>query len=80
MGFFPLIQKEKNIKAWFPETGPKYYHLDLLCLKKRRPNVKVTREIISVMKKLSLLKKLFILTAHTFYFNRFRTDFVPNIS
>ena len=44
--FFPLIQKEKNIKVWFPETGPKYYHRNLLCLKKRRPNVKVTREII----------------------------------
>ena len=44
--FFPLIQKEKNIKVWFPETGPKYYHPNLLCLKKRRPNVKVTREII----------------------------------
>ena len=44
--FFPIIQKEKNIKVLFPETCPKYYHLNLLCLKKRRPNVKVTREII----------------------------------
>ena len=44
--FFPLIQKEKNIQVWFPETSPKYYHSYLLCLKNRRPNVKVTREII----------------------------------
>ena len=44
--FFPLRQKEKNIKVCFPETSPKYYHSHLLCLKKRRPNVKVTREII----------------------------------
>ena len=44
--FFLLIQKEKNIKVWFPETSPKYYHPNLLCLKKRRSNVKVTREII----------------------------------
>ena len=60
MWFFPLIQKEKNIKV---STGPKYYHPNLFCLKKRRPNVKVTREIISVMEKLSLLKKLFILSS-----------------
>ena len=44
--FFLWIQKEKNIKIWFPETNPKYYHTNLLCLKKRRPNAKVTREII----------------------------------
>ena len=43
---FPLIQKEKNIKVWFPESSPKYYHSNLLCLKKRRPNVKVTLEVI----------------------------------
>ena len=44
--FFPLIQKERNIKVWFPETSPKYYHPNLLCLNKIRANVKVTREII----------------------------------
>ena len=44
--FFPFLQKEKNIKVWFPETSLKYYHPNLLCLKKRRPNVKVTREVI----------------------------------
>ena len=44
--FFPLIQKEKNIKVWFPVTGPKYYHPNLLCLKKRRPNITITRKII----------------------------------
>ena len=31
---------------WFSENSPKYYHPNFLCLKKRRPNVKVTREII----------------------------------
>ena len=34
------------MKVWFPETSPKYYHPNSFCLKKRRPNVKVTREII----------------------------------
>ena len=44
--FFPLIQKKKKKeKVWFPETGPKYYHPNLLCLKKRRLKVKVPREI-----------------------------------
>ena len=44
--FSLLIQKEKSIKVWFLETSPKYYHPNLFCFKKRRPNVKVTREII----------------------------------
>ena len=44
--FLLLIQKEKNIKVWLPETSTKYYHPNSLCLKKRCPNVKVTREII----------------------------------
>ena len=35
---------------WFPEAGPKYYHPNLLCLKKRCLNVKVTREIIKCHK------------------------------
>ena len=43
--FFSLIQKEKKFKLWFPESSPKYHHPNLLYLKKRRPNVKVKREI-----------------------------------
>ena len=46
MFFFPLIQKERNIKVWFPETSPKYYHPNLLCLKKKTRKCKSESEII----------------------------------
>ena len=53
----PFMPEPQNDSCWLLKrkgiyqnvmdiTCPKYYHLNLLCLKKRRPNVKVTREII----------------------------------
>ena len=80
--FFPLIQKERNIKVWFPETSPKYYHPNLLCLKKRRVNVKVKAKLLSVMKTLSLLEKLkrvyFKYLIH-FIFIELRPNFVSKL-
>ena len=82
MFFFPLIQKERNIKVWFPETSPKYYHPNLLCLKKRRTNVKAKAKLLSVMKTLSLLEKLkrvsFKYLIH-FIFIELRPNFVSKL-
>ena len=44
--FFPMIQKDDNIKYWSPETSPKYYHPHQACLRKRRPELKLTRDDI----------------------------------
>ena len=52
------MQKEKNIKVSFLETGPKYYHPNLLCLKKRRPNVKVTRDIIKCLEDAAIIEEI----------------------
>ena len=63
------MQKEKNIKVRFPENGPKYYHPNLLCLKKRRPNVKVTRKIIKCHEDAAITEEIeacLFQTAYTF--------------
>ena len=37
--YFPLVKKESNYKYWAAKIDALYYHADIMCIRKRRPNV-----------------------------------------
>ena len=37
--YFPLVKKESNFKYWAAKMDAHYYHADMECIRKRRPNV-----------------------------------------
>ena len=56
--YYPKVDKQSCTKYWTSKVDAFYYHLNIECLRKRRPNVLLRREDVKVSEGLTLTEKM----------------------